>query len=114
SLKDPTVKRGRFNEDRGPFVFMVTGDEAKDKKEFATDDIKLLEAYVNEKFTAEEKTKLKTPKYFYEVTFNKPGGMLMPILVELVFEDGTSENHSFPVQIWRKNNQTASRVFATS
>ena len=37
----------------------------------------------------------------------------MPILVELQFEDGTSEMHHFPVQIWRKNNQTATRVFAT-
>ena len=40
--------------------------------------------------------------------------MLMPILVELTFEDGTTEMHNFPVQIWRKNNQTASRVFATA
>jgi len=114
SLKDPSVKRGRFNENKGPFVYMVTGEEAKQKKEFNMADVKLLDAYVNEKFTAEEKAKLKAPKYFYEVTFNKPGGMLMPILVELTFEDGTTENYDFPVQIWRKNNQTASRVFATA
>ena len=37
----------------------------------------------------------------------------MPILVELQFEDGSTENHTFPAQIWRKNNETAKRVFAT-
>lgn len=45
--------------------------------------------------------------------FDKPGGMMMPIIVELQFEDGTKENHHFPVQIWRKGNDTAKRVFAT-
>jgi hypothetical protein len=116
-MKDYAVKRGRFNEDRGPFVYMVN-ESAPDfnkqvKKPLNIADVKLLNAYVNEKFTAEERAKLKAPKYFYEVSFDKPGGMLMPIIVELTFEDGTTEIHRFPVQIWRKNNQTASRVFAT-
>ena len=38
---------------------------------------------------------------------------MMPIIAELQFEDGTSETHKFPVQIWRRNNITAKRVFAT-
>jgi hypothetical protein len=37
----------------------------------------------------------------------------MPIIVELTFEDGTTENHYFPAQIWRKNDQEVSRTFAT-
>jgi hypothetical protein len=43
----------------------------------------------------------KSPKFFYEVEFNKPGGM-MPILVEITYEDGTVENFKYPAQIWRK------------
>lgn len=115
-MKDYAVKRGRFNEDKGPFVYMVA--EGPDfnknlKKPLAVADVKLLNNYVQEKFTKEERAKLRAPKYFYEVTFNKPGGMLMPIIVELTFDDNTTEIHRFPVQIWRKGNQTASRVFAT-
>jgi hypothetical protein len=49
--------------------------------------------------TAEERGTLKSPKYFYEVEFNKPGGLIMPILVELTFEDGTTENFKYPAQI---------------
>jgi hypothetical protein len=41
-------------------------------------------------------------KYFYEVEFNKPGGMIMPILVEITYEDDTVDNFKYPAQIWRK------------
>lgn len=118
AMKDYAVKRGRFNQDRGPFVYMAS-DADPDfnktlKKPLAVADVKLLNDYVQEKFSTEERAKLKEPKYFYEVYFNKPGGMLMPIIAELTFEDGTTETHKFPAQIWRKNNQTVSRVFATA
>ena len=112
-MKDHAVKKGRFGQDKGPFVYMVTDNNAKPKKASAATDVKLLDNYLKEKFSAEERAKLKSPNYFYEVTFEKPGDMLMPIIVELTFEDGTTQMNTFPVQIWRKNNQTASRVFAT-
>ena len=37
----------------------------------------------------------------------------MPIIAELQFEDGTSEIQKFPAQIWRRNNDTVKRIFAT-
>lgn len=115
-VKDVSIQKGRFGQEKGPFLYMVADgpDANKDlKKPLKSDDVKLLKEYIDEKFTPEEKAKLKQPKYFYEVTFDKPGGMLMPILAELTFEDGTTEMHTFPVQIWRKNHQSVSRVFAT-
>jgi hypothetical protein len=115
-LKDATVKKGRFGQEKGPFVYMIAGGPDANKnlqKPLATGDVKLLNDYIQDKFTPEERAKLRQPKYFYEVTFNKPGDMVMPIIAELTFEDGTTETSAFPVQIWRKNNQTASRVFAT-
>jgi hypothetical protein len=69
--------------------------------------------YLNKNYTAEEISALKSPKFFYEVEFDKPGGLIMPIIVELQFEDGTNETKTFPAQIWRKNNGIAKRVFAT-
>src|SRR5690606_5263451 len=109
-MEDYSVRKGRFGRDNGPFVYMV---DEKSKKTKKAEDIKLLKNYIDDNFTAAEKAQLKKPSYFYEVTFNKPGDMLMPILVRLTFEDGTTEDYKFPVQIWRKNNQTAARVFAT-
>ena len=117
ALKDHAVKRGRFGEDHGPFVYMITREsqDAQDKTNTAdTAGVKLLNDYLQEKFTAEERIALKQPKYFYEATFDKPGDMLMPVIAELTMEDGTTEIHTFPVQVWRKNHQEVSRVFATS
>jgi hypothetical protein len=64
-------------------------------------------------FNEAERSKLQSPKYFYQVTFDKPGGLVMPLIVEITFEDGTTENHKFPVQIWLKNDKEVSRTFAT-
>jgi len=115
--KDVSLRKGRFNEEDGPFVYLLPEDSkdlnSKLKTSFDVNEVKVLADFIKEKYTSEEKAKLKMPKYFYEVTFDKPGGMLMPILVQLTFEDGTTENHNFPVQIWRKENQIAFRTFAT-
>jgi hypothetical protein len=116
-MKDYKMRTGRFTYDEGPFVYLVDANHkefnAKNKKAFEISDVKMLADYVNEHYTAAEKRDLKAPKFFYEVEFEKPGGMIMPIIVELQFEDGTTETQKFPAQIWRMNNDTAKRVFAT-
>ena len=116
-LKDVKVRKGRFGYEKGPFVYLVAGDNAEvntsKKNALKVEEFKPLADYINQTFTAEEKASLKSPKYFYEVEFNKPGGMIMPILVELTYEDGSKENYQYPAQIWRKNNTTAKKVYAT-
>jgi hypothetical protein len=116
-LKDATINKRRFGQETGPFMYLVSNSNPElnsDKKQvFQVDSFKLLSDYVAQNFSDEEKAKMKTPKYFYEVEFDKPGGMLMPIIGEIIYEDNTKENFKFPAQIWRKNNQTAKRVFAT-
>jgi hypothetical protein len=116
-LKNATVKKRRFGEEKGPFLYLISdkSDELNQNKKRPMEigSVKLLSDYVAQKFSAEEKANMKNPKYFYEVEFDKPGGMLMPIIVEITYEDDTKENFKFPAQIWRKSNQTAKRVFAT-
>jgi hypothetical protein len=116
ALKDAKVRKGRFGVDRGPFVYLIeeSNSELKSnqKKALKIEDVKLLSDYVSA-LTAEEKGALKSPKYFYEVEFNKPGGMIMPILVEITYEDDTVDNFKYPAQIWRKSNDSAKKVYAT-
>jgi len=50
-------------------------------------------------------------KYFYEVTFSNKGGLVMPIIVEWTFKDGTKETDRIPVQVWRLNEQKVSKMF---
>lgn len=109
--------RRRRNQIEGPAVYMIADGSESYKpslnKPFEIKDSKPLEEYINATFTKEEQAKLKSPKYFYQVTFDKPGGLPMPIIVEMTFEDGTTENHHFPAQIWRMNDKEAIRTFAT-
>ncbi|MFT4983224.1 MAG: hypothetical protein ACI9Q9_000252 [Flavobacterium sp.] len=115
-LKDVKVRKGRFGVDKGPFVYLVAENneelKANQKKPLKVDDVKLLSDYLKT-LGIDEKGSFKSPKFFYEVEFNKPGGMMMPILVEITYEDGTVENFKYPAQIWRKNNDTAKKVYAT-
>jgi hypothetical protein len=56
----------------------------------------------------------KTPTYIYEVEFEKPGGLAMPIIVELTYADDSKERQTFPAQIWMKDDTSVKRVFAST
>lgn len=56
----------------------------------------------------------KHKKYHYEITFNKPGGLVMPIIVEFTYKDGTKERKTYPAQIWRLNDKEVTKVFSSS
>ena len=55
-----------------------------------------------------------SPKFFYEVEFEKPGGLVMPLIVEYRFADGSKERISYPVQLWRKNEASVRKVIASN
>lgn len=105
-------RRRRYNL-TGPMVFATEINAANNAKPVNVKEIKTLKEYLEANFTKKEIAALKNPKYFYQVTFNKPGGLVMPLIVDLVFEDGTVEKHRFPAQIWVRNDNEATKTFAT-
>ncbi|TAF48399.1 MAG: M1 family peptidase, partial [Sphingobacteriia bacterium] len=56
--------------------------------------------------SAEALTDAEKAKYgglhFYEASFSNKGGLVMPIIVEFTYEDGSKETERIPAQIWRK------------
>ena len=52
-------------------------------------------------------------KFHYEITYNKPGGLVMPIIVEFTYKDGTTERKTYPAEIWRYNDQEVTKVFSS-
>jgi len=50
-------------------------------------------------------------KNFYELSFSNKGGMIMPIILEWTFADGTKEVERIPVRIWQLNEETVTKVF---
>jgi hypothetical protein len=65
-----------------------------------------------EPLSEEEKAKYKDA-HLYEITFSNKGGLVMPLIVQFTFEDGTTEIERVPAQIWRKNENKVTKVFLT-
>jgi hypothetical protein len=71
--------------------------------------------FVNESFaevfTEEEKEKKFGKDNYYELYFSNKGGLVMPIIIEWTYEDGTKEIEKVPVEIWRLNEKKFKKVF---
>ena len=48
---------------------------------------------------------------YYYVTFSNNGGLVMPIIVELTYENGQTEMVRLPAEIWRRNPKTVTKLF---
>lgn len=48
---------------------------------------------------------------YYSIKFKNLGGLVMPVILEFKFRDGTSEVVRIPAEIWQKNNEEVSKVF---
>ncbi|MCB9198177.1 MAG: M1 family metallopeptidase [Flavobacteriales bacterium] len=64
--------------------------------------------------TEQEKKILNANNNYYEVHFENLGGLVMPLIIEFVYKDGTSEIQRIPAEIWKTNNYVISKVFVTS
>ena len=60
----------------------------------------------------DDATKAKVEnKHFYELKFTNKGGLIMPVILEWTYADGTKEVEKIPAQIWRKNENGFTKVF---
>lgn len=53
------------------------------------------------------------PNYTYEINFSKPGGLIMPIIVQYIFTDNSSERVVYPAEVWRKNEYHFKKTYTT-
>lgn len=102
-----------------PALFLLDADskeytENTTKVRDPSTDISFLNEYLADNFSPEERKSLKNTKYIYEIVFEKPGGLVMPILVDYVYTDGTKESKYYPAEIWRFNDKEVKKVFATN
>jgi len=108
---------GRTVAELRPMVYMVDEDsdefthEIKDKT--LLENAPTLNEYLMDNFTPEERETIKQPKYFYNITFEKPGGLVMPLIVEYTYADGSSKREHYPAQIWRLNDNEVHKAIAS-
>tara|TARA_B100001758_G_scaffold48009_1_gene38674 strand:+ start:4514 stop:6781 length:2268 start_codon:yes stop_codon:yes gene_type:complete len=79
-------------------IYMLEDKDDQTINKLRQDRLKVLEDYLKENNSDSE-----IPKYFYEIGFEKPGGLVMPIIVKYTYADGSSDIVKYPVQLWRKN-----------
>ena len=60
-----------------------------------------------------EKNLLDTPKNFYIIGFENIGGLVMPLILEAEFVDGTKHTFRFPAEVWNKNNERIKKLVIT-
>jgi hypothetical protein len=50
-------------------------------------------------------------KNLYEVTLSNKGGLVMPVIIQWTYADGTKEIEKIPAEIWRTNEKKVNKVF---
>ena len=114
AVKEMLANYGMTLEDLPPVVFTMVEDSEEFKSEYREgspiDHSVALKNYMENN---REHSALNIPNNFYEITFEKPGGLVMPLIVEYSYADGTSERVEYPVQVWRKNDKEVKKVVAT-
>ena len=95
--KKLNTEQKRFTEEVNTFVFKNT--EAKEYREFAN---KFNEIEMKEGFSDQN---------FYEVKLANKGGLVMPVIIEWSYADGSTEREKLPAEIWRKNEKEVTKVF---
>jgi hypothetical protein len=61
----------------------------------------------------EQQQRLSAGLNFYELSLKNLGGLTMPVVVQMTYEDGKQEVVNIPAEIWRKNNAEVTKVFIT-
>ena len=63
-----------------------------------------------ENLTEKEREKFKN-LIGYQIDFSNKGGLVMPLILEFTFEDGSKLNDKISAQIWRKNEKSVSKTY---
>ena len=61
----------------------------------------------------EEKAVLNSGKNYYQIDFSNVGGLVMPVILEFTYADGSREIKRIPAEIWKMNSTQVSKVFIT-
>lgn len=85
--------------------FTVTNKERNSYKKFL-DKLKPWERKTLERAVKEDKN-------YYVLDFSNKGGLVMPIILELTFADGTKEDQYIPAEIWRRTSKAVSKLIVT-
>ena len=86
-------------------IYTVTNKERNEYQDF----LKGLKPWELEAF----ERAVKEDKNYYVMEFTNVGGLVMPIILEMAFADGSVEKMMIPAEIWRRNPHNVRKLITT-
>ena len=83
--KDLAARYGANLADLGPLLYLTKDGEATNAA-----DLPVIKDMLAKNGDATK----KAPSFFYEIVFEKPGGLVMPIIVEYTYADGSKKREN--------------------
>ena len=135
--EDPDIdwQRHRENEADKPVSFFVQRNEAEGRKTWVEMNPDVRDFYdENDRFTVTNKQRNNYQKFldklepwerrvfdraiaedknYYVLDFSNIGGLVMPILLQMTYADGSTEDYRIPAEIWRRNAKNVSKLIVT-
>ncbi len=63
--------------------------------------------------TEEERSQLVEKRNFYLLEFQNVGGLVMPVIFDVEFEDGSTQHVRIPAEIWKRDNERVTKLLIT-
>jgi predicted secreted protein len=135
--QDPDIdwERRRQEEADKPVSFFVQRNEAEGRKTWVEMNSDVRDFYdENDQFTVTNKQRnayqdfleklepwerrvfdraIAEDQNYYVLDFSNLGGLVMPILLQMTYADGSTEDYRIPAEIWRRNAKNVSKLIVT-
>jgi len=117
-IRNMAKRYGMKPEELPTYISLISKDSPDftpelEKQQDMLTQLHALKMYLQTHFTPEELKDIKAPKYFYQVVFEKNGGLVMPILLRLTYEDGSTKTIKYPAEIWRFNDKEVKKLIVS-
>jgi hypothetical protein len=96
-LASTEKNKDNFNDGPQPFTLLETPPQYYGEFLSRVDDKAIMQRLEN--------------KNIYEITVSNKGGLVMPVIIEWSFKDGTKELERIPAEVWRINESKFTKVF---
>ena len=83
-----------------------------DKLNVTPQDLDAYKGYLK-KLDDDEKEMVLGKDNYYVLSFENKGGLVMPIIFEATFTDGSKKEYRIPAEIWRRNAKQVSKLIIT-
>jgi Peptidase family M1 domain len=119
--KEARDKRHKTNSSQRNAELTKRANEFPELKDFYNEFDPLLVTEADQKayqsfregLSEEERALLDGKEYFHVLEFKNVGGLVMPIIIDAEYEDGSVERFQFPAEIWRMDSERVSRLIIT-